>query len=160
MKKVFKFVITLLSGAALGFTLCKRFFKAAPKDDANDKVEKFKGYYNLLNQWLTLKQEGKTLEQYFMDNQYKTVAIYGMGELGKRLYDDLSGSAAVQIKYALDKNAGEIYKDIDVKAIDEELEEVDAIIVTATFAFNEIASNLSESFRCPIVSLEDIVFEV
>ena len=45
----------------------------------NEKVDKFKGYYNMLNQWLCLKQEGKNLNEYFDNNGYKTVAIYGMG---------------------------------------------------------------------------------
>ena len=124
------------------------------------KVDKFKGYYNMLNQWLILKQEGKNLSEYFVTNGYKTIAIYGMGEMGNRLYDELKGSD-ITVKYAIDKNAASTYSELDVIDPDvAEFEAVDAIIVTATFAFDEIEEMLSEKVECPIVSLEDVVFEV
>ena len=43
--------------------------------------------FKILNKWLNLNHDGKSLQKYFDDNYIKTVAIYGMGELGKRLYD-------------------------------------------------------------------------
>lgn len=124
------------------------------------KVDKFKGYYNMLNQWLILKQEGKNLSEYFVTNGYKTIAIYGMGEMGNRLYDELKGSG-ITVKYAIDKNAASTYSELDVIDPDvAEFEAVDAIVVTATFAFDEIEEMLSEKVDFPIVSLEDVVYEV
>lgn len=124
-----------------------------------EKVDKFKGYYNMLNQWLMLKQEGKSLEKYFTDNGYKTIAIYGMGEMGNRLYDELKSSTEVEIKYAVDQNAASTYAEIDVVDKDEDYEDVDVMVVTATFAFDEISEELSEKVEFPVVSLEDVVYE-
>lgn len=121
--------------------------------------DKFKGYYNLLNQWLRLKQERKSLETFFAENQYKTIAIYGMGELGNRLYDELKDSN-IQVEYAIDENTAGAYSEVKVITPEENLPEVDVIVVTAVFAYNEIEEKLSEKTHLPIISLEDIVYEV
>lgn len=125
--------------------------------DKNKKVKKFKNYYKMLNEWLRLKQEGKSLEEYFLKNEYKTVAIYGMGEMGNRLYDELKNTD-IEVKYAIDEKAEETYADITVYEKDDELPLVDVVIVTATFAFDEIEEELCEKIDMPIVSLEEVVY--
>lgn len=121
--------------------------------------DKFKGYYNLLNQWLRLRQKNKSLETFFTENQYKTAAIYGMGELGNRLYDELKDSS-VQVKYAIDENTAGAYSEIEIIEPEEDFQEVDVIVVTAVFAFSEIEEKLSGRTDIPIVSLEDVVYEI
>lgn len=124
------------------------------------KVDKFKGYYNMLIQWLIIKQEGKNLAEYFEKNNYKSIAIYGMGEMGNRLYDELKNTD-INIKYAVDKNASSTYSELDVIDPDEsDWEEVDAVIVTATFAFDDIEEKLSSKIDYPIISLEDVVYGI
>ena len=127
-------------------------------EQKNAKVDKFKAYYNMLNQWLILKQEGKTLENYFIDNGYKSIAIYGMGEMGNRLYDELKGTS-IEIKYAIDKNADSTYSELDVFGLEDEVEEVDVVVVTAVFAMDEIERDISENFICAVIPLEDVVYE-
>lgn len=158
MKKGTLAVLTAMAGGAIG-TVATGMLKGKSINYKQGKIDKFKSYYNLLNQWLMIKQEGKSLEQYFLDNEYQSIAIYGMGELGNRLYDELKGSS-VQIKYAIDKNADSTYAEIEVKELEDTLEKVDAVIVTAIFAFDEIEDELSEIIDFPIVSLEDVVYEI
>ena len=111
------------------------------------------------DQWLQIRQEGKTLVEYFTRNGFKTVAVYGMKELGERLCDELKGSD-VTVRYAIDRNADTIYADVDVVTPEEELAEVDVIVVTAITYFDEIEEMLCEKVDCPIVSLEDILYEI
>ena len=111
------------------------------------------------DQWLRIRQEGKTLVEYFEKNDYKTVAIYGMKELGERLYDELENSG-IEVRYIIDKNADSIYADVDVITPDDDLEPVDVIVVTAIYYFDEIEEMLSEKVDYPVVSLEDILYEV
>ena len=125
----------------------------------NEKVDKFKGYYNMLNQWLCLKQEGKNLKEYFDNNGYKTVAIYGMGEMGNRLYDELKDTD-IEVKFAIDKNAASTYSELTVFELEDELPTADVMVVTATFAFDEIEDELSDKVDMPIVSLDDVVYEI
>ena len=159
MKKGSVAVLSALLGAAAG-AAGNNVLSQKKIDQKTEKVDKFKGYYNMLNQWLLLKQEGKSLEKYFTDNGYKSIAIYGMGEMGNRLYDELKNSSVVEIKYAIDKNAAGTYSELDVIDVDDEMDEVDAVVVSAIFAFDEIEEELSAKTDCPIVSLEDVVYEV
>lgn len=125
--------------------------------EKNSKINKYRSYYEILNRWLILKQEGKSLEKYLLDNGYKNIAIYGMGELGNRLYDELK-SSSVKVKYAMDTNYSGKYAELDIKDLEDDLPEVDIIIVTATFAFDEISGKLGKAVDCLIVPLEDVVY--
>ena len=100
--------------------------------------------YNTLNQWLKLRQEGRSLVEYFEKNEYKTVAIYGMKELGERLYDELSGSN-IEVLYAIDKRADRIYANVDIVTPEEEL-------------FDDIEEVLASKVDYPIISIEDVVY--
>lgn len=148
-------VVGVIGGVSAISTLTKKQIL-----QKTQKIDKFKNYYNISNQWLVLKQEGKSLEQFFIDNKYKTVAIYGMGELGNRLYDELKDSNNIQVKYAIDRNAASTYAEIEILELEAGLPEVDVIVVTAVFAFDEIEEELKKKVECQIVSLNDVVWEV
>ena len=82
-----------------------------------------------------------------------------MGELGSRLYEELRGTS-VEVKYAIDKDAMSVYSDIDVLELEDDLPNVDAIVVTAVFAYDSISENLEDKISCPILSLGDIVCDI
>lgn len=158
MKKGTIAVLSALLGTIVG-AAGSAYFGIKQVEKKEEKVDKFKGYYNMLNQWLMLKQQGKSLAEYFKSNDYHTIAIYGMGEMGNRLYDELKGTDIV-VKYAVDKNADSTYSELEVIDPEDDFETVDVMIVTATFAFDEIESKLSNKVGFPIVSLEDAVYEI
>ena len=144
---------SVFSGMAVG----KRCNQAV--NVAKDKKRKMDSYYFLFNQWLIVRQSGKTLAEYFEKNNYRTVAIYGMKEFGERLYDELRASD-ITVKYIIDKDAETIYADVDIVTPEETMEPVDVIVVTATYYFDEIEEMLCEKVDCPVVSLEDVLYEV
>lgn len=158
MKKGTLAVISTIVGAIAG-AVGSSYRGTKKIEQKSIKVDKFKAYYNVLNQWLILKQEGKNLSDYFVRNGYHTIAIYGMGEMGNRLYDELKNSE-IKVKYAIDKNASNIYAELDIYDMSEELETVDAIVVSAIFTFDEVKESLSEKTASPIISLEDVVYDV
>ena len=158
MKKGTVAVLSTLIGAIAG-AAGSGYLGSKQVEQKAEKVDKFKGYYNMLNQWLILKQEGKKLSEYFKRNNYKTVAIYGMGEMGNRLYDELKDSD-IEVKYAVDKNAASTYSELDVIELEDDFDTVDVMVVTATFAFDEIEEEISEKVDFPLVSLEDVVYEI
>jgi len=158
MKKVVGMIISLLGGIVLG-GLGINYVKNKKIEMETKRTNKFVGYYNLLNHWLRAKQEGRSLEDFFEKNGIKSIAIYGMGELGNRLYDELKNSS-IQVKYAIDKNPANTFSEVEVLAIEDYLEEVDAIVVTAIFAFDEIVEELIKRIDYKIISLEDIVYEL
>ena len=66
----------------------------------------------------------------------------------------------MMVKYVIDKNAETIYADVDIVRPEDTLEAVDAIVVTATYYFDEIEEALCEKVDCPVISLEDVLYEV
>ena len=158
MKKGFIGLISGIVGATAG-AVAIGFFSGKTIEQKSGKIDKFKGYYYTLNQWLILKQEGKSLDKYFKANGYSTIAIYGMGEMGNRLYDELKNSE-ITVRYAIDKNADNTYAELEIVGMDDEWEKVDVIIVTAMFAFDSIEESLQKKVDYPIISLEDVVYEI
>ena len=152
MKKTVISVLSALTGAALGAG-------AAGKVSA-DKTQRMKSMsdkhlalFLMMNQWVKVKQEGKSLATYFEKNGYRKIAIYGMSYAGETLIGELKESG-------IDKNADSLYADVDIVSMDDELEPVDAVVVTAITFFDEIAGQLSGKMDCPVISLEDILYEV
>lgn len=162
MKKRFGKVIStaasMMIGVVAGGTAAGTVSSKRMKE-MTQKAAKVHQLYMAFDQWLRIRQEGRTLAEYFKNHNYKTVAIYGMKELGERLYDELEDSD-ITVRYIIDKNADAIYADVDVVTPDAELEDVDVIVVTALYYFGEIEEMLSEKVNCPIISLEDILYEV
>ena len=113
----------------------------------------------MMNQWVKVKQEGKNLASYFEKYGYKKIAVYGMSYAGETLISELK-ETDITIAYGIDKNAASIYVDVDVLSMEDNLEPVDAVVVTAITFFDEIEEKLSEKMDCPIISLEDILYEV
>lgn len=155
-------VISALVGMAAGVVaggVAVKSSSSKKMEEMLQKGSKVHQLYMAFDQWLQVRQSGKTLVEYFEQHNYKTVAIYGMKELGERLYDELKGSD-ITVSYIIDQNADSVYADVDVVFPEADLEPVDVIVVTALFYFDEIEEMLSAQVDCPIVSLEDILYEV
>lgn len=131
------------------------------------KVNKLKEMSNkhlslflMMNQWVEVKQEGKNLSKYFEDKGYKNIAIYGMSYAGQTLVKEIKGTG-ITVSYGIDKNAGSIrYGDVNILSMDDDWEAVDAIVVTAITFYGEIEKELSRRIDCPIISLEDILWDI
>lgn len=158
MKKPILSLLSTLGGAAAGAVAAN---KVAGKETKiqRDLSTKHLALFVMMNQWVAVKQEGKNLADYLEKLGYKTIAIYGLSYAGERLVEELKGSN-IQIKYAIDQKADTIYSDINIVTPDDELEEVDAIVVTPITFFVEIEDKLSQKIDCPILSLEDILYDV
>lgn len=147
-------------GGAVGATIGVgyEFIKEEKRlDKMEDNLKKFESFYRLLNTWVEMKQEGKNLAEYFEYNNINTIAIYGMKELGERLVKELENSR-IEIKYVIDQNADQIETDFKKVKPDDELEPVDAIVVTAIYFYQDIEEKLSKKVDYEIISLEDAVY--
>ncbi len=158
MKKGIISTLSFVCGGAAGISSVWSALSKKTKE-AQKYADKHLAIMQVMNQWIINKQEGKSLVTFFEENGYKTIAIYGMSYLGERLEDELRDSG-IKIAYAVDKNAENIYADVEVRDPEDAMDEVDAVIVTSVFFFDEIEEQLENVFDCPIISLEDIVQEV
>ena len=109
---------------------------------------------------MELKNEGKSVASYFEDMGYSHIAIYGMAELGNRLMEELE-SSTVQVDYGIDREiACSIARIDEVYYPEDVLPETDVIVVTPYSVFEEIKTLLEKRVKCPVISLEDVVWSV
>lgn len=162
MKKKTATVLAVIGGIVLG-SVIEKIFVMFQSSEGEEKWKKLSNKHLelmlLLNQWLYLKQQGKSIIDYFHRENINTIAIYGMSYIGERLYDDLKDSD-VTVKYAIDRNADTIYSEIAVMLPNDKLDEIDAVIVTSITYFAEIENELSGKISCPIISLKDILYQL
>ena len=124
-----------------------------------DIADKNLDIFLLFNQWLQKKQNNISLSDYFHKYGYNNIAIYGMGIVGQRLADELKDSG-IEIKYVIDKNANYVHSNMKVYRPEDELPMVDAVIVTPITYFKSIKAQLGDKISCPIISAEDIAYEI
>jgi len=148
-----KYIIILIVGMLSGSGIINFYNK---KQISREKREKEKNVQILtfLNSWLIMYQMDKNMIPYIEDMGYEKIAIYGMGILGQRLYDELENTS-ILVRYAIDQNAANIRDLVEIKHPSDELEEVDAVIVTSLYYYDEIKQNLSKKLQCPIISIKD-----
>lgn len=121
-------------------------------------TEDYQKYLQMMNQWLILKQEDKGLERYFLSRNYEKIGIYGVSVYGRHLIRELDASP-IKVLYGIDQKEMESYKGITIYHLSEKLPAVDIIVNTVLQEHNSIKLQLEKIFSCPIVSLEDVVFE-
>lgn len=123
------------------------------------KPNKYLIMTKLLNRWIYNKQKNFSISKYLEEREMKQIAIYGMGDVGQRLYDELENSP-IEVKYVIDRRAKQIISAVRIIDVDDIFESVDAVIVTAVYDFEEIKQALRLKLKCPIVSLEEIIYGV
>lgn len=158
MKKLFLLISSILTGMLAGAGIVKKI-DGKLIEEAKDMSDKHLSLFLMMNEWVKIKQNGKNLLDYFVRNNYNRIAIYGMSYVGETLLKELSGSE-VEVVYGIDKNAEIIDQEFKVITMENPLEEGDVIVVTAITFYDEIEEKLSKKIDCPIISLEDILYEI
>lgn len=101
------------------------------------------------------KQSDYDVSEFFKINGYRSVAIYGMKELGCALFNELKAKG-IDVKYGIDKNRLITVPGLKIYSLGDELEDVDVIVVTAIHHFEEIGEQISKISDCPVISIEDL----
>lgn len=129
----------------------------------NEK-DKYAYSYLTVEQYLKQKCKGKNLGQFFKFHGYEKIAIYGIGDLGEIIYEDISRSD-INIEFFIDRNYKNFSRGygnipvIDIKDIPNQ-SNVDAILISPIFLCNDIIDNLLK-VGCKleqIVNLTDAVY--
>ena len=120
------------------------------------EYEKFQDYFYILCEWLGFKHRGINLEDFFKKNNYSSIAIYGMGYMGHLLYDELKTSD-IEIKYGIDNDPNSKCEGLTIIPPGKISEQVDVIVVTPSFAFDEIKEMLSTKTESAIMSINEVL---
>lgn len=106
-----------------------KYVENANKSDIDRLLERYSRQTCLLSNWLDRKELGLSIADDLLDRGIKSVAIYGMNEFGRHAAIELKESG-FDVKYVMDKNPDADSCGYRLLSLDDELEEVDAVIVT------------------------------
>lgn len=114
-----------------------------------------------LTQWVRIEHERKSISALLNQMGYKKVAIYGYGFLGKALERVLQGDNNVVLSCVIDKNAHFTEHGNRILQPKDGLPELDVIIVTSLFYYEEINEELkSFGIQADIISLDALLFQL
>ncbi len=151
---------TIIWGSTLLYVYVMKYYKEKEIKNKKKRIDVLSDHFQLLNHWLEIKNEGKSIATYFEEMGYRHIAIYGMAELANRLSEELSESS-VHIDYGIDRDICCSIARIDkVYFPDDNLPETDAIIVTPYSSFESIKTILEKKVNCPIISLEEVIWSI
>lgn len=149
-----KISVSFLLGAIIGGFFCKVYFM-----QKKNEMQKKARYFHIYENWLTLKEIGTGLCEYFKKHGVKEAAIYGYGNIGKNLVLELK-NLGIDVKYVVDKRRELVLaNNITTYQPFEKLPSVDIIIVTPVLEYENISKALQENFDGKIISLEEIIYE-
>jgi hypothetical protein len=134
------------------------------EENGNKDNRKVPSITTIYDQWMYINSKGYKISNYFETNNCYNIAIYGMGCLGNRLYEELKGSS-IRVIFGVDKNAKIMRHEIPICMVESDdfnqwSGQVDMMVVAALSANNEIKTILQNKFYKPIVSLADIIAEM
>lgn len=110
----------------------------------------------MLNKWLYLKNVDIPIKKYLEDKGLKRIAVYGLGDIGKRLIEELQNDNFV-VEYAVDAKADMLFADFPLYLAKDELPDIDVMIVTVLYEFEEIKMQMPDRLKEKCISLETIV---
>lgn len=129
------------------------------KTEAVSSLNKYKWITNCLDNWMSLRENSVSLADYLKRYHYNEVAVYGIGILGKHLLYELN-QAGVKVSYAIDCRSDLQYPNLEIKNSESDLDEVDAVIITAVADYDEIYEKLKKKLNCPVLSLMELISEL
>lgn len=121
----------------------------------DNQILKSSAAFSLAAKWLEIKQKGDNLTEYFIKNNYHSIAIYGMAVLGRRLYDELENTD-IEIRYLIDRNPNGMEKILKFVSLQEKLD-VDVIVVTVAAAEKQLVKEIKMIGYDNVIGLSDIL---
>lgn len=125
-------------------------------------VDKNEQILQIERKWITLKQNGIDMASMLSKQGIYEIAIYGYGVLGRLLLQELKNSS-VLVKYIIDKQKLKLEEGADLPAIIQssesmkQIKKVDAIVVTAIAADEQIKQELEQKTDVKIIHLEELI---
>lgn len=163
-KSFFRSLIVSVVSLSLFFYLLECFKKIKKtKDEMNkkiyDKIENIDYIRDILSQMI-LRREEEVLKKYIETGGYKAIGLYGWGQVGQCAYAELKACGHTPVcvidrNYVnLNNSEMRIYSPLGM------CPQMDLLIVTPTYFFDEIEKEMISKVGCRILSLDDIYYNV
>lgn len=155
-------VIVLIVGIVAGFAEAVHSIWHKMQQEINSQkalASKNSKLFSIMSEWMKTKRSNRTVADYLSEKGYRTIGVYGMGNMGDCLIGELNNSPVV-VKYAIDRNAEDIYANVNLYKPNDDLPDADAIVVTVLTESDSIKNELQNKMKCPILSIEDIIMDM
>lgn len=124
----------------------------------NDRNKK---KFDLMCQWMKLKMQGIFLMEFFQDRGIRSIAIYGMGEIGQLMYDELAMENEMFIRYAIDQSGKRYVESLPTYCLDRDLPKVDAIVITPVLITDQLEEQIYDALgECVTFVFEELLYEL
>lgn len=127
-------------------------------DDLN-KYRKLSDKYfktmKLMDKWIDYYQNNKRVSEYFVRNNLKTIAIYGMGVVGQKLFNELVKSD-IKVSFGIDRNKDIVFSGLKIVDWTEDWEMVDVIVITPFYEYQAINKEIKKKCGCKTISVEEL----
>ena len=131
-----------------------------PRDDTvelEEKLQKQILFYWMLPRWVDNKIKGYDMGIRLGEYGFRSVAVYGYAELGKLLCRELRESN-FEVAYVLDKRVLQTeWETLPIYMPQKGLPEVDAVVVTAVYYFDEVRKELLGLGFRTVISLRELL---
>ena len=117
---------------------------------------KFYKMFFVMLDWMNIKNKDIKIEEFFLINHYFNIAIYGMGYIGECLFNELNNSD-ICIKYGIDRSAIDFQKELPIYKIEDDLEKVDAVVMTVAENNENLIDTVKKKIGCPVVTISDLL---
>lgn len=154
MKKIILCVVAMISGAYWMAKKCE-----SELVNKENRAKRNAQSFRLACKWIDAIQRNKHIKDYFTKQGIETVAIYGMGELGKCLLQELE-QADIKVKYIIDKKQNCQIRNYPLYSPEDYLPEVSVIVVTPSYDYLEISEKLKKHVVAEIVSIDEILMNL
>lgn len=150
-----------ISAVLLLYVAC--FFCITRKELEREKagVKKMGGVLALANQIIRANSRGKTISGNIEELGIRTVAIYGMGEIGERMMEDILLNSSVKLLYGIDVKASELYMAVPVYTLDQAagMEKPDLILLTVGGGSDSLKKEIREKMSCEVMTIGELLCE-
>lgn len=125
------------------------------------EVNRNKKKFDLMCQWMKLKIQGISLIEFFRDREIHSIAIYGMGEIGQLIYDELVMENEAFIRYAIDRSGVRYVESLPTYCLDRDLPKVDAIVITPVLITDQLEEQIYDVLgECVTFVFEELLYEL
>lgn len=117
--------------------------------------------FDLMCQWMKLKIQGVSLIEFFQDKGLQSIAIYGMGEIGQLMYDELAMEDETLIRYSIDQSGKRYVDNLPTYCLDKDLPKVDAIVITPVLITDQLEEQIYDVLgECVTFVFEELLYEL
>lgn len=145
-------------GGLIGY-VCENYRAEKKARVIRRQSEKHLYLFKMMVEWMALIQDGKSISDYITNKGIRRIAVYGVSYVGDCLIRELKNTEW-ELIYGIDNAENTIWTDIPVFSMNDELEDVDIVIVTAVTNYEEIQKELFDKINSEVISLEEIIYQI